>query len=737
MVRRLTSYDQSRFWKRLTALENDPDFQGDKADLATLRGNVRRVADQSEYILRQIVRFLPQYTLHDRDHILNVLGLMDALTPDEVMNRLGPLECALCILAAYTHDLGMALTAEQYRAITDPESPSVQRQHYLRFRDGFGEEVRQIERLGQSADSGERERAQHIEAHVLAEYLRVTHTDDGTMGRINGWLEAMKGKDVANNESLCEYAGIDYQDWLVQIGASHGQNAGWLRRRLIQPPAKDDGFSILIGRGEQVNPAFPGLLLRLADIMDFDPSRTPRILFKHVGIENAVSLREWNKHLAITGWTLETPSAGEPRLKYSAIQCLHPVYEKSIRDFVSWIDAEIHAVREELDWQRRHLDDRDGRYGIQLPGEVGLDIRPKLEGRKPIYTYRDLQFRLDQDEIQKILMGESLYGDPGLCIRELLQNALDALELRDLRLKMVARGETPHAPVNPLLAVNGTREELRIILTWERDEASKQDYLLVEDNGVGMTEEVITRFFTQVGKSYYRSPDYHREQASLKNANLVTSPISIFGIGILSCFMIADRLEVRTRPGGANDTDRAPRDITISGPGSLFWLRPGTRTRQGTEIKVFLKSRFRLEHDSQSFLPGLRKRFGYPKGEEYKPDDGVIDPPYIAAAHVVWPRYPIEIRFPARESIRNRRPFPSRHPCADRSSRRHRESGRMGVSRFLHRESGMGHLGLGGPQRSGGDRKPHSTVVPAQSPAARGYGPPGRSGRGPGIVPSG
>ena len=26
-------------------------------------------------------------------------------------------------------------------------------------------------------------------------------------------------------------------------------------------------------------------------------------------------------------------------------------------------------------------------------------------------------------------MGESLYGDPGLCICELLQNALDALEL--------------------------------------------------------------------------------------------------------------------------------------------------------------------------------------------------------------------------------------------------------------------------------------------------------------------
>ena len=35
-----------------------------------------------------------------------------------------------------------------------------------------------------------------------------------------------------------------------------------------------------------------------------------------------------------------------------------------------------------------------------------------------------------------LLMGEALYGDPELCIRELLQNALDAVELRDLRLQL-------------------------------------------------------------------------------------------------------------------------------------------------------------------------------------------------------------------------------------------------------------------------------------------------------------
>ena len=138
----------------------------------------------------------------------------------------------------------------------------------------------------------------------------------------------------------------------------------------------------------------------------------------------------------------------------------------------------------------------------------------------------------------------------------------------------------------------------------------------------------------------------------MADRGLISSPISIFGIGILSCFMIADRLQIRTRPGGANDTDRAPRNITISGPDSLFWLRPGTLERQGTEITLFLKSRFDLQHDVEAFLPRLRKHFDYWEDEQYEPGDGVIDPPFIAAAHVVWPRYPIDVRVSQGKTIR-------------------------------------------------------------------------------------
>ena len=206
------------------------------------------------------------------------------------------------------------------------------------------------------------------------------------------------------------------------------------------------------------------------------------------------------------------------------------------------------------------------------------------------------------------------------------------------------------------------RGEDQVTLTWGRDPKAEQEFIRVTDNGVGMTRKVIQDYFTQVGKSCYRSADYRQEQAALANAGYTTSPISLFGIGILSCFMIAERLEVRTRPGEADDDERQSFDVTISGPGSLFWLKPGTLKHQGTEITLFLKRGFQLQHNARTLLNRLRKHFGYPiqtdedpkTSSEIEEETGSkdqsktipIDPAFLAAAHVVWPRYPVVVRAP-------------------------------------------------------------------------------------------
>jgi len=183
-----------------------------------------------------------------------------------------------------------------------------------------------------------------------------------------------------------------------------------------------------------------------------------------------------------------------------------------------------------------------------------------------------------------------------------------------------------------------------------------------------MTRKVIQDYFTQVGKSYYRSADYRQEQAALRNVGYITSPISLFGIGILSCFMIAERLEVRTCPGEADNGERQPFDVTISGPGSLFWLKPGTLKHQGTEITLFLKRGFQLQHNARTLFNRLKKHFGYPTQTDEDPKTPSeieektgskdqsktipIDAAFLAAAHVVWPRYPVVVTAPGeKESV--------------------------------------------------------------------------------------
>lgn len=60
------------------------------------------------------------------------------------------------------------------------------------------------------------------------------------------------------------------------------------------------------------------------------------------------------------------------------------------------------------------------------------------------------------------------------------------------------------------------------------------------DDGVGMDAYIVRNYLAIAGKSYYHSKDFER-------LGLEMDPISRFGIGILSCFMVAEGIEIKTR----------------------------------------------------------------------------------------------------------------------------------------------------------------------------------------------
>lgn len=59
-----------------------------------------------------------------------------------------------------------------------------------------------------------------------------------------------------------------------------------------------------------------------------------------------------------------------------------------------------------------------------------------------------------------------------------------------------------------------------------------------------MDEYIIENYLLKIGNSFYNSRDFYRKQSQW---GVSYTPISQFGIGILSCFIIGSRIEIVTK----------------------------------------------------------------------------------------------------------------------------------------------------------------------------------------------
>ena len=118
------------------------------------------------------------------------------------------------------------------------------------------------------------------------------------------------------------------------------------------------------------------------------------------------------------------------------------------------------------------------------------------------------------------LLSNHLYSRPEVFVRELLQNAVDAITAR--------QQISPEHAGEITLAVTTTRGKART--------------LEVCDNGVGLTEDEIHRFLATIGESSKRDAEGHRTGDFLGQ----------FGIGLLSCFVVSNEIVVVTRSAREN-----------------------------------------------------------------------------------------------------------------------------------------------------------------------------------------
>lgn len=181
-----------------------------------------------------------------------------------------------------------------------------------------------------------------------------------------------------------------------------------------------------------------------------------------------------------------------------------------------------------------------------------------------------MRIRMSEHDLQIALDGvihllaRSLYASPDVFVRELVQNAHDAI-------------------VKRCLSTPGDWGDIHIFV----DGAD----VVFEDDGVGLDEAQIHAHLATIGRSGTREV-----RESLRSHRQAVTLIGQFGIGLLSAFIVASEVTVETRAEGQ------PAWVWRSGGGRSYRVEPGTRAEVGSTVRVTLKP----EHAGYRSLEKIR-----------------------------------------------------------------------------------------------------------------------------------
>lgn len=552
-------YEQSSLWKTAFGPKSD----GLDAQRHKLADAYRAFRERVGLLLTHIQREIPDLTLHDITHVDALWRVASEIAgPDHPLN---PAEAFVLGGAFLLHD------AAHCRAAFPGGIAE------LRATPEWRDTVAQRGLVDAALTEGNKAFQQ-----VLFDTLRVLHPKQARKLPFAQWPDGQgNALHLLPHDELREAFGAV----MGQVAESHWFSPHELEvfaSRIVTAPA------CLSPASWTVNLLKVAVLLRVADAAHIDAKRAPRFLLA-LNQPTGVSLEHWRFQAR-----LHQPHCDAARQALVLSSSPFPMAEQDAwwlaYDAACLADKELSAADHLL---RDHgLDRLAAREvaGARSPESFARNV--PTEGWHPV----DVSVRIgDVRSVVERFGGAQLYGDdPRLALRELLQNARDAV--------MASRAMGMLEPHEGSIFV-------------QLEEREGEDWLHVTDTGIGMSRYVLTHVLLDFGRLLWQDAALRREWPGLAAAGF--EAVGRFGIGFFSVFMLGVSVKVTTYRQQAETGTNASQWVLEfpQGLASRPSLRPPTDSeklnRHGTRVSVRLQDKDKLQRIRRGYIQlGRNPGFG-------------------------------------------------------------------------------------------------------------------------------
>lgn len=487
----------------------------------------------SDWIKHNNIEFFPEYTDHGIEHIQSVLDTSEQIINDLSWSILMPEDVYVLVAAILLHDCAMhidkyglwsLLSDDRFNgAVLGNRKTNSWLEKWYEFENKvkkfeenewysfFGKlEIVELPEVGQT-NLNDRQKV------LIGDFIRQHHANIA---------ETIATYGVPSSEEPFELFDKGFMT-LNQLAGFIAKSHNYNLRKMIDELGDHSAREY-----RKTHPAFLMGVLRIADYLQFESRRTPKVLFriKGTGMCSPVSIAEWKKHLSIL-------SADQ---NHNDAELL---YVDAVPDDVKTLEAIkklLIGFQNELDSFWAVNGEIYSRFSKLSP--LGLTLRRVKSNLDDPYKYVELNnksfypetlhIKADNQKVFPILIGP-LYGDiPQIGLRELLQNSIDACNERF----SLEKKEDIHKSYVPY--------EVTITVDLDNKE------FIIQDNGIGMDIDVVKNYFLKVGASYRFSEVW---KATHLNAEKGYVPrTGKFGIGMLAGFLIGDKITVISKKEGVS-----------------------------------------------------------------------------------------------------------------------------------------------------------------------------------------